>query len=155
MRMQRDDLSPVLVVDDDEAIRDVVQVLLSEAEYDVHLAPDGKHALAKLCTADTPFVVVLDWHMPDMSGHDLLQRLAADSAVAQRHIYLILSGDERENLYLGAFPPCLIAGRVNKPFDIDELLAAVQAADQSLRTRDSRGAETLANLKQLGGTGTL
>jgi two-component system chemotaxis response regulator CheY len=58
---------PVLVVDDDEAILDVVQMVLSEAGYEVLTAADGAEALA---AADRrpPRVILLDMRMPVMDG---------------------------------------------------------------------------------------
>src|SRR5919204_5081041 len=57
----------VLVVEDDEGIRELVAMALSSAGYEVMSAPDGAAALA-LLTTSRPAVILLDMLMPTMDG---------------------------------------------------------------------------------------
>ena len=53
-------LAPLLIVDDDEAIRDTIRVLLEGAGYTVSEASTGKEALVLLRESSEPYVVLLD-----------------------------------------------------------------------------------------------
>ena len=66
--------SRVLVADDDEDIRDLVEFKLTQAGYDVHAVPDGMAAWAAF-EAGPPDLVVLDVMMPGLSGIDVLRRI--------------------------------------------------------------------------------
>ncbi|MFI4878433.1 MAG: response regulator, partial [Steroidobacterales bacterium] len=55
---------PVLVVDDDQDIRNVLRDLLSDEGYQVSLASDGAEGLRLLASASEPLVVLLDLMMP-------------------------------------------------------------------------------------------
>ena len=57
----------VLVVEDDEALREVVTTALSDEGYDVHAAPNGQAALDVVDRA-VPGVILLDMRMPVMDG---------------------------------------------------------------------------------------
>lgn len=66
--------TPVLLVEDDLALREALRETLSLAGYDVHIATDGGTALAAL--AEEPVAaVVTDYQMKPMNGYELLQRL--------------------------------------------------------------------------------
>src|SRR5437868_3666066 len=64
----------VLVVDDEEDVRQFIRLMLEEAGYDVVTAVDGAQALA-LIDASPPDVVVLDLMMPVMDGWAVLFKL--------------------------------------------------------------------------------
>jgi CheY-like chemotaxis protein len=70
-------LRRVLVIDDSEVQRESVTALLGSAEVEVVAGPDGGQALERLATGGFD-CVVLDLTLPDMSGFDLLDRLAQD-----------------------------------------------------------------------------
>ena len=60
-----------LIVDDSDLIRKVMRKVLEDLHYMVIEAESGQQAIAK-CTKAMPEIIVLDWHMPDMSGHEVL-----------------------------------------------------------------------------------
>ena len=64
----------ILVADDDEAIRDLIEVVLKSAGHDVVTAPDGLEAWA-VFERDAPELLVLDWQMPGLSGVDLCEKV--------------------------------------------------------------------------------
>ncbi len=66
----------VLVIDDEDAIADALQELLSWAGFEVALAADGEKGLVELA-AWHPQVVLLDYMMPVMDGLTMLRRLRA------------------------------------------------------------------------------
>ena len=64
--MSPDRRSRVLVVDDEESIRRLVERLLGDAGYDTVLAEDGASALALVASGDTVDLLVTDLRMPEM-----------------------------------------------------------------------------------------
>jgi DNA-binding response OmpR family regulator len=111
----------VLVVDDDEDIRNLVCELLRRAGHDVVEAENGRLALRTL-HASPPDLVLLDVSMPDLDGWQTLERIRDLSDVPV--LMLTARGDELERvrgLQAGA------DDYVVKPFGRQELLARVQA----------------------------
>ena len=86
-----DEFIRVLVVDDDDATRVVLRLVLEDAGYIVHEASDGLLAMNVLLTSPYPLVVVLDLMMPRMSGTEILELFANDPVWAQRHAFLLLT----------------------------------------------------------------
>lgn len=113
----------VLIVDDDEVLRRMLQLLLSRDGYEVITAEDGEAALALTRTCE-PRVAILDYRLPDMTGIDLLRRIK----VANPHVSAImLTGFANlpgavDAVKAGAFD------YLPKPFDNQDLLAKVRAA---------------------------
>ena len=67
----------ILVIDDEPAIRDMLQIALDAAGFKVGLAEDAKQAYPIII--DTPpDLILLDWMMPGTSGIELLRRLRRD-----------------------------------------------------------------------------
>src|SRR5919108_672083 len=113
----------VLVVDDDPLVCDLVATSLAEHGYLTRRASDGREALY-LIQREMPDVVVLDVHLPDISGYALCRRLRDDYGDSVG--VMLVSGERMESMdrvagmLLGADDYLL------KPFVLDELLARVQ-----------------------------
>jgi CheY-like chemotaxis protein len=73
----------VLVVDDDEGIRDVLEIVLEEAGYRVVSASNGRAGLAYLRTSRAPDAVLLDLFMPLMNGWEFVREAAASERTAK------------------------------------------------------------------------
>jgi two-component system, chemotaxis family, chemotaxis protein CheY len=65
-----------LVVDDSDIIRKVARRVLEDMNFLVLEADSGEAALAQ-CMRAMPQLILLDWHMPDMSGHEVMAALNA------------------------------------------------------------------------------
>jgi two-component system response regulator MprA len=112
----------VLVVDDEEAVRESVRHALELEGYDVELAPDGGRALAQI-EASLPDAVILDVLMPGVSGLDVARRLR--SGRNRVPILMLTARAEVDDRVAG-----LDAGADDylvKPFALDELLARLRA----------------------------
>ncbi len=112
----------VLVVDDEKAIQRFLKNALSSAEFSVHVAENGKEALAA-AVAIRPDLIILDLGLPDMDGVEVLRRLREWTQVP----IIILSVRDREDEKVTA----LDSGAddyVTKPFGIGELLARMRVA---------------------------
>ncbi len=70
-------LHPVCVIDDDDAVRDSLQLLLESHGYDVHEFASAERFLAHSAGAAPCTVLVVDQHMPGMTGLELLELLRA------------------------------------------------------------------------------
>lgn len=124
----------VLVVEDDEAIVDVLRRTLRQEGHEVRSATDGSEAL-RLADEFVPDLVVLDLGLPGLDGVEVCRRLRARSDVP----ILILTartelGDRVEGLDSGADDYLV------KPFERQELLARMRAL---MRRRPPRGTATL------------
>lgn len=119
----------VLVVEDDQPTREVLVEYLQDAGYTVYEAPDGLPALERLRTHPEGLVVLLDLMMPGMDGYAVLQVVAHESPLATRHAYILLSAIGRTlPLKVVDILKQLNVPSIPKPFDLDELLGAIQKA---------------------------
>ena len=110
----------VLVVDDDTAIRSLVETVLTDEGYEVATAENGRHALEVLKRV-RPHVILLDMRMPVMNGWEFA---AAYRKTPGPHapILVITAGLDGKQKARDISAD----GLVTKPFDLDVLLEAVQ-----------------------------
>ena len=115
----------VLVVDDDDAVRDVSGLVLQRAGMRVHAERDGRSAIEELRRRPSEFsAVLLDLTMPDMSGDAVfaaLREIRADLPV------VLISGYSAADVH-GRIADLSIDGFVKKPFRPGELVEALQRA---------------------------
>jgi len=124
----------VLVVEDDEAIADVLRRTLRQEGHEVRSAGDGVEALA-LAEEFVPDVVILDLGLPKLDGAEVLRRLRRESDVPILILTARAELDDRvEGLDSGADDYLV------KPFERRELLARMRAL---MRRRPPRGSASL------------
>lgn len=76
-----------MIIEDDESLADIFSLALRRAQFEVEIVRDGGKALARL--AETlPAVVVLDLHLPHVSGEVILQQIRADERLANTRVIL-------------------------------------------------------------------
>ena len=125
----------VLVVDDEEAVRNLLQRILNKAGYDVVTAANGQEALYKVSLGEAK-VVLLDFKMPGMSGMEVLRKLTADSPDYCIIMVTAVTDIDTavEALKLGAYD------YITKPFDQDDVKRKVQEAIEKWRrqTKEKR-----------------
>ena len=110
----------ILVVDDQEAVREFTRKILVRAGYEVALAGNGAEALAALDEADFD-LILMDAHMPVMTGAAATRRIRALEGPRSTIPIIAFSGDEQS---LGAAG---VNDHIDKPFTRAELLAKVDA----------------------------
>ena len=114
--------SRVLVVDDSDAIRELIVVNLELEGYDVRSAADGEQAL-EVVRQWRPDVVTLDVVMPRLDGFETLGRLRADPATADIPVVIVTgraqAADRARGEALGA------EAYLPKPFEPAELVSVV------------------------------
>lgn len=112
----------MLVAEDDEGLRSVLERGLKENGYAVDTACDGEQALRYLDTYDYE-VAILDWRMPKVTGLEVIQRLRRRGSALP--VLMLTARDTATDRVTG-----LDQGADDylvKPFDFDELFARLQA----------------------------
>ncbi len=126
----------ILVVEDNDALRDQIAQALEFEGYTVLAAANGREGL-QVATATPPALIVSDIAMPMMDGHELLRNLRATGTGAAIPIIFLTArvsrGDVRAGMELGA------DDYLTKPFDMQELLNTVATR---LRRQSETEAET-------------
>jgi len=115
----------VLVIDDEEAILQMVRETLSEHGYEVDVARDGESALSRL--GQTSYDLALcDWKMPGLNGQQIYERVrATNPALSERMIFITgdVINDKTEKFLRESQRVCL-----SKPFSLVEFRAAISKA---------------------------
>ncbi len=122
-------MPPVLVVDDDRSIREILRAILEEEGYRVYEAPDGAAALARLRLTSRRMIVLLGIMLPIMDGVEMLRAVAADSTLATRHCYIVQTASYRvREPDVQALLAQLDAPVIYKPFHWQQIVDAVERA---------------------------
>ena len=111
----------ILVVDDDVPILILMQNLLREFGFEPLTAASGNEAI-EVARSRQPSLVLLDKHMPGMSGDDVIRALRDDAGMTRLPI-LILSGEPVSKSELKALRA---DGAVLKPFDVTALVQQIR-----------------------------
>jgi DNA-binding NtrC family response regulator len=139
----------ILVVDDEEAMREVLEMRLQDWGFEVRLAADAPEA-KELAHSWDPDMVISDVIMPGMSGLDLLRTLKADRPV--RPVILVTAQGSIdlavEAMKLGA------QDFVTKPLDYAKLIAILRASENEIELR-RKSQRLLSQLDQDAGHGSL
>src|SRR5215470_1205194 len=110
----------ILVVEDDDDIRDSLKELLEEEGYRVDTAANGQQALVKLQEQELPQLILLDLMMPVMDGWQFQKELRAVPSLARLPVIVISASKfSREPLNAAAFIP--------KPLDAGVLLETIES----------------------------
>jgi two-component system, chemotaxis family, chemotaxis protein CheY len=115
-----DSIRRVLVVEDDEIIREMLELALINAGYNVATAEHGRRAL-DLLPASRPDVIVLDLRMPVMDGYQFRAEQRRRGGYVDRPVVVLSASRDTE----GVGEQLAAAAVVAKPFDLGELLATI------------------------------
>jgi DNA-binding response OmpR family regulator len=116
----------IVVADDDETIREVVDFHLTDEGWDVMVFTDGDECWEYLesRTTDPPDLVVLDVMMPDLDGISVLQRIRNHDVLVDLPVVMLTSRNREEDIV-----QALEAGAddfVAKPFSEAELVGRIE-----------------------------
>jgi putative two-component system response regulator len=125
----------ILIADDDEIGREMLQYVLERHGFEVLTACNGEEALRQLKQGDCRLLIT-DWEMPGMTGIDLIRAVRDGDLPGYVYIILLTSRDTPQEMIDG-----LSAGAddfVRKPFDPAEMVVRVRAGERvlALETRD-------------------
>jgi CheY-like chemotaxis protein len=111
----------ILIVDDDESIRQIVRLCLTDEGFEVREASNGQAALDALDEFQ-PGLILLDLRMPVMDGWEFARRYESlPGPHAPIVAFVAALNAEQECATLGT------ASILTKPFDLDDLLQAVRS----------------------------
>ena len=115
---------PVLVIDDEESIVDLIKLGLKYEGFEVVAASDGEEGIAA-AQRTNPIFIILDWMLPDMDGLEVCRLLRSNPTTVDIPILLLTAKDEVgsrvEGLNTGA------DDYLTKPFSFEELVARIRA----------------------------
>jgi CheY-like chemotaxis protein len=109
----------ILVVDDDEDIRDSICGLLQLRGYAVETAVDGADGLVRMRSGVPPALVILDFMMPRMNGEEFRAAQLGDPTLAAVPVVLLTGAGE------SASAPGVPVERLAKPIDLQLLFDTV------------------------------
>jgi two-component system, OmpR family, phosphate regulon response regulator PhoB len=114
----------ILIIEDEQAIREMVRYALEHADFTVLEAEDHDEAMRRLADR-VPDLILLDWMLPGLSGIDIARKLRKNKLAQDIPIILLTARAEEENRVKG-----LESGAddyVVKPFSPRELIARIRA----------------------------
>src|SRR5690606_19998132 len=114
----------VLVVEDEQAISELLQYNLEREGFTVQLAGDGEEAMLAIAER-RPDLILLDWMLPEVSGIELCRRLQLRPETREIPVIMLTARSEEEDRVRG-----LDVGAddyVTKPFSMTELVARIRA----------------------------
>jgi two-component system alkaline phosphatase synthesis response regulator PhoP/two-component system response regulator VicR len=134
-------LKKILVIDDEAAIRDLIELILTRENYQVKTVENGALGLRELGTFQ-PDLVILDLMLPDYSGYDLCREIVKTSTIP----VIMLSAkneiiDKVLGLELGA------EDYMTKPFDNRELLARIKVVLRRYETSEQNSNNTMVPVR--------
>lgn len=116
-------MKKILIIEDEQPIREIISEVLNSRSYDVHVAQDGFEGL-KEAERVRPDLIISDIMMPNLDGYDVLQRLRESEETRTTPFIFLTSRDERNDfrrgMELGA------DDFISKPFSVSEILNAVE-----------------------------
>ena len=126
MQTQQTNLTPapVLVIDDEESIVDLIKLGLKYEGFEVVAASDGDEGIAA-AQRTNPVFIILDWMLPDMDGLEVCRLLRSNPTTLDIPILLLTAKDEVDSRVEG-----LNTGAddyLTKPFSFEELVARIRA----------------------------
>lgn len=136
-------MAKVLVVEDEEALSQLLSYNLGKEGFEVATSFDGDEALLAV-DEEKPDIVLLDWMLPNVSGVEICRRLRAQSETRDIPVIMLTARGEEEDRIRG-----LEQGAddyVTKPFSMSELVARVRAVLRRTRPTIAGDVATFADI---------
>ena len=112
----------ILVIDDDLAIRVLLQAVLRRMKFDVDLAEDGAVGLDKLRHNGTYDLVLLDLMMPRLNGYEFIEEVTKRYPAQRPHIVVFTAAGKRG---VDKIPDDAVCNSILKPFDLDKFIDVI------------------------------
>ena len=120
-------MAKLLVVDDEPAIRLLLQAILAQEGHEVETAADGVEALASV-DREMPDVVLLDLAMPNMDGWHFLEELRNKGLRSRVRVIIVSATSDAESMARSQSEG--VNERIAKPFDATAIVRAVEGVLQ-------------------------
>ena len=112
-----------MVIDDDLAIRVLLQAVLKRMKFDVELAEDGAAGLEKLQNDTSYDLILLDLMMPRLNGYEFIDQIGKRYPEGNRpHIVVFTAAGKRG---VDKIPPAAVCNSILKPFDLDTFIEII------------------------------
>ncbi len=118
--------APILVVDDDQDIRDALKDVLEDAGYSVQCVRDGKEALEYLRSGSSASLILLDLAMPQMDGYEFREEQLRDPQLKEIPVVIVTAQHMASTRH--RLPPA--SRYVSKPVRVHDLLDLLATAEQ-------------------------
>ena len=114
----------ILVIDDDLAIRVLLQAVLKRMKFDVELAEDGAAGLDRLQAADGSVdLILLDLMMPKLNGYEFIEKIGERYTDGGRpHIIVFTAAGKRG---VDKIPAEAVCNAILKPFDLERFIEMI------------------------------
>jgi len=113
----------VLIVEDEEAVRELEKFILEQVGYDVMEARDGLEGLTK-AEFRRPDLILLDLMMPDVSGGRMFDEIKRHPATAGIPIVVVTGKPDAHQIFDDQIGPDNV---IMKPFEAETLLSRIEA----------------------------
>jgi CheY-like chemotaxis protein len=112
----------ILVIDDDLAIRVLLQAVLKRMKFDVELAEDGAAGLERLQQGPSYDLILLDLMMPRLNGYEFIESITTTYAEHRPHIIVFTAAGKRG---VDKIPANAVCNSILKPFDLDTFIEII------------------------------
>ena len=113
----------ILVIDDDLAIRVLLQAVLKRMKFEVELAEDGSVGLEKLRRSGKFDLILLDLMMPKVNGYEFIEAVQTEfNDGARPHIIVFTAAGKRG---VEKIPANAVCNSILKPFDLDTFIEII------------------------------
>jgi CheY-like chemotaxis protein len=112
----------ILVIDDDQAIRVLLQAVLKRMRFQVELAEDGAAGLEKYRQNGGFDLILLDLMMPRVNGYEFIDRITAEYPDSRPHIIVLTAAGKRG---VDKIPPQAFCNSILKPFDLEKFVEMI------------------------------
>jgi DNA-binding response OmpR family regulator len=113
----------ILVIDDDLAIRVLLEAVLTRVKFQVATAADGEAGLSML-DGNSYDLILLDLMMPKIDGYEFLRRVHEQKTGEKPHIIVFTAAGQRG---IDKIPPDTVCASILKPFDLETFLELIES----------------------------
>jgi CheY-like chemotaxis protein len=112
----------ILVIDDDLAIRVLLQAVLKRMKFTVELAEDGQVGLDKLKHDGSYDLILLDLMMPRVNGYEFIEKIGQEYPEERPHIIVFTAAGKRG---VEKIPQDAVCNSILKPFDLEKFIEMI------------------------------
>src|SRR5205807_4029940 len=113
----------ILVIDDDLAIRVLLQAVLRRMKFDVELAEDGAVGLDKVHRNGKFDLILLDLMMPRLNGYEFIEKISEEMPEGRPHIIVFTAAGKRG---VEKIPANAVCNSILKPFDLEKFIEMIR-----------------------------
>ena len=117
----------VMIIDDSKTMRTVIARTIKELGFEILEAANGREALEQIVSAGAVDLCLVDWHMPEMSGLEFVEKVRAQPMYGAMKLMMVTTAADAEHI-----SQALEAGAneyLMKPFTRDLMLSKLQLLD--------------------------